>query len=71
MAGPSLELECPFCQESFHQVAREITVKGSRTCPLCERRIEFTGSYLFRVLREMEALPPRFRGKPPEERSRV
>lgn len=70
MAGPSMELECPFCQQTFSQKAREITVKGSRICPSCHCRIEFTGSYLFRVLRKMESLP-RFDSRQHEERSKV
>lgn len=57
MTGPTLEIECPHCQATFHQNAREISVKGSRSCPACGGTIEFSGSLLFRIIRKMDHFP--------------
>lgn len=55
--GTHLEIDCPHCRQSFKQNVREITVRGSRPCPVCHERIEFAGSYIFRILRQLD--PPR------------
>ena len=51
--GLDLEIECPHCRENFTQNAREISVRGERNCPLCQGKIEFSGSYIFGILRRM------------------
>ncbi len=70
MTGPYLEIDCPHCQQIFSQNAKEITVRGSRTCPFCHEKIEFSGAFLFRILRKMERFP-RFDSRCREENSRI
>lgn len=64
--GPDLELECPHCGHPFVQNVRKITVKGKRSCPSCKETIEFSGSYIFRILRQLD--PSRHLESPPDQR---
>lgn len=55
--GADIEIDCPHCRRNFSQNVREITVRGSRPCPVCHVDIQFAGPYIFRILRRLD--PPR------------
>lgn len=56
--GADIEIDCPNCRQNFLQNVSEITVQGSRSCPVCHEDIRFAGAYIFRILRQLDPPPP-------------